>query len=273
MNLKVRYDSIAIRCEEYPFVTWNTPTENVFQKREGTHVWLIESKKFEKEYFAHLWDKLSLTEKERALRFHFERDRKRFVLTHGVLRELLGKYFESDEEMFFGENEFGKPFLIQPFFMMKSHLEGGSFEFNITHSSNLILLAFRFLKNHQEEDFQLGVDVEKIQTDFDYDLILDNFFSKKEIHQIKESQDSLNTFYQYWTKKESLVKATGRGLMNKLYQFDLSQKENKWDLDENNFTKFNANKFFIHSFQIENYQASLTLMGGDSPIHFYSFKK
>jgi len=271
MNLKVKYDSVAVNCTEYPQVTWNPPSDEIFHNREGTHVWLVESKKFAREQFAQFWDKLSIDEKERAIRFHFERDRKRFVLTHGVLRELLGKYFDSDEEMFFGENEFGKPHLIQPFFMLKSHLDGGSFEFNITHSSNVILIAFRFLKKYQEEDLQIGIDVEKIQPDFDFDLILDNFFSQKEIQQIKSSKNEHSTFFQNWTKKESLVKATGRGLMNKLNQFDLSKKENNWDLDENDFSKFNAKKFFIHSFQIENYQASVTLMGNDSPLYFYSF--
>ena len=268
MKLRIQHDSIAVYCEDYPTVNWANPKVEDFQLREGTHVWLVDNKTFTTKEVAAFWEVLSFKEKEKALRFHFERDRKRYVLTHGILRKLIGKYFKTQDELMFSENEFGKPYLVQYNIDSKT-----LFEFNISHSSNLILMAFRFSEHVVlDSEFQVGIDIEKVQQDFDFELILDNFFSKKEIESIHSSTIPNNAFFNFWTKKEALVKAAGRGLMRNLNQFDLSKKKNKWDLDREVFLKFNSNNFFLHSFKIENYVASIALMSDDSPFSFFKYK-
>ena len=54
---------------------------------------------------------LSPDENQRALRLRFERDRKRFIVCRGVLREILGTYLETNpEKLVFGYGPQGKPF-------------------------------------------------------------------------------------------------------------------------------------------------------------------
>src|SRR5664280_679788 len=51
-------------------------------------------------------------ELERANRFHFDRDRRRFIVAHGILRRLLGAYLEmSPGHVCFTVGSFGKPAL------------------------------------------------------------------------------------------------------------------------------------------------------------------
>ena len=60
--------------------------------------------------------------------------------------------------------------------------------------------------------------------------------------------------------------------MEKLFQYDVSEYENKWVLHEKDFSKFNSHSFFIHSFKIKNYAASVALMNEDAPLRFYKYK-
>src|SRR5881397_1867586 len=53
---------------------------------------------------------LSEDERNRSARFRFERDRRRFVVARGALRDLLGRYLDIDPgQIRFIYNAFGKP--------------------------------------------------------------------------------------------------------------------------------------------------------------------
>src|SRR5262245_37170099 len=55
---------------------------------------------------------LSSDESQRARRFRFERDRKRFIVCRGVLREILGTYLgKNPEAIVFSYGPQGKPYL------------------------------------------------------------------------------------------------------------------------------------------------------------------
>jgi len=253
---------VAVRCTESLGENWIQPTGEVFRQREGTHVWCIRNNTFSKDQIAILWEKLSFWEKEKALRFHFERDRIRYVLTHGILRELLGKYLDCEErDLIFCENKFGKPFL-----------ENSKIEFNISHSGNMILLSFNFYKKiSKKKEFQIGVDLEKLKEDFEYELVLDSFFTQKEKNIIRESDDSINKFFKLWTQKEALVKMTGTGLTESLRRIDISKNKNKVKLQEEDFSKILTSKIFIHTFQIKNYTASIASKQKDTSLRFYKY--
>lgn len=261
---------MAVRCAEYPHVCWGKPTDDIFHQWEGAHIWVIDNNDFTKSQIAIYWDKLSYREKEKALRFHFERDRIRYVLTHGILRELLGKYLDCEEQsLFFRKNKFGKPFL-------KTFR---NIEFNISHSGDLILLAFRFLEN-ESNLVQIGIDVEKIKLDFDFELVLDSFFTLAEKNEIWKSENSTETFFKFWTRKEALVKATATGLTNELKQFDISQDRNNLKIEEWESSKFLSNQFYIYTFNMNsqniskerNYMASIALMESDVRLDFFKYK-
>src|ERR1041385_6999949 len=78
----------------------------------------------------------------RADRFHFEKDRRAFVVSRGFLREIIGRYTNTrPEQLRFSYGPYGKPAL------------DGRLRFNMSHSHGLALIALT-------EDNELGVDVE-----------------------------------------------------------------------------------------------------------------
>jgi 4'-phosphopantetheinyl transferase len=83
--------------------------------------------------------------------------------------------------------------------------------FNISHSGHQVICAF-------SKDALLGVDIEKIKAiDFaDFGSI----FSDKEWDAINGADDPLRSFYWFWTRKESIIKALGRNL-SYLHQIEL----------------------------------------------------
>ncbi len=80
---------------------------------------------------------------------------------------------------------------------------GATFDFNISHSGNLVACA---LSQHTK----IGLDIEKIKPYRDSHLHA--FFNEEERLLIADAKDSLDTFYDLWTRKEAVLKADGRGL-------------------------------------------------------------
>lgn len=136
-------------------------------------------------YYATLAD----DERRRAARFRFERDRERFVVAHGVLRELLAEQLDSDPcDIRFVRNAFGKPALSPEF--------GGRLRFSLSHSADLALIAHTM-------DREIGVDVEHIRPEFDYADIARCFFPAEQL--------DLPGFFTCWARREAYVKARGVG--------------------------------------------------------------
>src|SRR5207249_8730777 len=83
---------------------------------------------------ARLYATLTPDERSRSARFHFERDRQRFIIARGVLRHLLGRYLQTQPDRIrFVYNAFGKPDVSPEF--------GNRLKFNLSHSADLALIA------------------------------------------------------------------------------------------------------------------------------------
>lgn len=85
------------------------------------------------------------------------------------------------------------------------------FGLNISHSADLVLMAF----SGQQA---IGVDVERIRR-----VDIPSFtkqFSAREIESIVGQEDSEAAFFEAWTRKESVVKALGKGLTKKLIELE-----------------------------------------------------
>lgn len=131
----------------------------------------------------------------RAERYRRMEDRQRFVYARGLLRMLVGRYtHQPPEQVRFAKSATGKPVLAG---------ETG-WHINVSHSGNWILLAMGRV--------DLGVDVEQMQPQFAFDDILSTSFSPAEQAFVREGADSQRRFYQLWTRKEALIKATGKGM-------------------------------------------------------------
>src|SRR6478672_12599245 len=69
---------------------------------------------------------LDPTEREKARRFHFPRDRVQYIVAHGVLRSILGRELSvAPAALKFGTSDYGKPFLLD-----EAHR---SLQFNMSH--------------------------------------------------------------------------------------------------------------------------------------------
>ncbi len=158
------------------------------------------------------WQKiLSADELARASRFRFAIDRRRFVVSRGVLRTIVGNYVGADPgSLTFSYSSKDKPCLGQP------HSESGVC-FNVSHSGAVILLA-------STRGRDIGVDVEQIRNDFDVEAIARRFFSPHEQKQLVAlpKEERFEAFFRCWTRKEAYIKATGDGLSLPLHQFDVS---------------------------------------------------
>lgn len=154
---------------------------------------------------------LSSDELTRASRFHFSRDRQRFVAGRALLRTILAGYLRTDANgLTFSYSKKEKPSLAS------DHAESGV-TFNVSHSGGIALLAFT-------RGREIGVDVEQVRQDSDLEAIARRFFSMHEQNQLAAlpAQKRIDAFFRCWTRKEAYIKATGDGLSLPLNQFDVS---------------------------------------------------
>ena len=183
---------------------WSSPPVSLSLEAGEVHVWrLVLEQPLGR--FIGLLDPDELT---RANRFHFEKDRRHFIVARGFLRVLLGRYLTSDpKQLKFVYGDYGKPALAQESLL----------RFNMSHSQGMALYAFT-------EGRDVGVDVEYMRADFTGDDIARRFFSPFEVQSLcgLPDADRVESFFRCWTRKEAYIKATGRGLSQPLDGFDVT---------------------------------------------------
>jgi 4'-phosphopantetheinyl transferase len=142
---------------------------------------------------------LDARERNRAALFRFDLHRRRFILAHGALRKVLGEFLNrSAADVAIEQADFGKPFLPD-----------SDIFFNMSHSEECIVIAVRRGK-------PVGVDVEFIRPVTDMLAIVEENFYPHE----RSLLNSQEMFFKYWTRKEALIKAVGRGISIPLTSFD-----------------------------------------------------
>jgi 4'-phosphopantetheinyl transferase len=85
--------------------------------------------------------------------------------------------------------------------------------FNISHSGKFSVFAYG--------DSVMGIDLEEKQL-LDYHE-LEHILHDNEKQYVFETSHAMDRFYEIWTKKEALLKATGVGLINELSSLDCTQ--------------------------------------------------
>ncbi|QQS42019.1 MAG: 4'-phosphopantetheinyl transferase superfamily protein [Acidobacteriota bacterium] len=179
------------RTSENPFRSIVRPKDN------EVLVWQVPLGRDEdafRELFAHL----SREEKDRADRFRFARDRDRFVVARGTLREIVGDCLNVEpQQVRFRVNEYGKPFIDS---------DDEALRFNVSHSRDLALIAVTIGR-------EIGVDIEFIDHQLDAVSTARSVFSKSEIDELESLTGTTrtNAFFRGWTRKEAYLKAIGMG--------------------------------------------------------------
>jgi 4'-phosphopantetheinyl transferase len=154
---------------------------------------------------------LSADELQRAARFHFARDRRRFTVARGVLRDILGRYLRvPPSELEFRYSAYGKPALADV-------ADAPWLRFNVSHSHEVALFAVTCGR-------EVGVDIEYLGREIRGEEIAERFFSARERADLSAlpAEVKHEAFFNCWTRKEAYIKAHGEGLSLPLDQFDVS---------------------------------------------------
>jgi 4'-phosphopantetheinyl transferase len=195
---------------------------------------------------------------QRAKRFHLKRDRSRFIVGRGQLREILGALLDIHPKKFvFSCGEFGKPQIAGP---VAAH----SLHFNLAHSDSLAVYA--------TAKHELGVDLERVRAMDQTEQIAARFFSTHEGRclAVLPAEQRLEAFFSCWTRKEAYIKAIGLGLSDCLVQIEVS------------FTPLgaaewlgvprNPPRWFLHSFSpAADFVGALALPQQDSQVHCWQW--
>ena len=147
---------------------------------------------------------LDATETERAQRFVYANDWRRYVAAHAWLRRILGAYLGMPpQQLRFATSPHGKPVLLQA-----SRGVGPSpLCFNLSHSKDLALIAVT-------AGIEVGVDIEAVRSDLPGPDLAAGVLSATELDELAQcaAADHADSFVGCWTRKEACLKALGVGL-------------------------------------------------------------
>jgi 4'-phosphopantetheinyl transferase len=181
------------------------------------HLWLAFPNEIKDSELLSAYEKqMSPEEVAQQKRFRFPKHRHQYLITRALVRTTLSRYTQiSPHHLRFSKNKYGRPEIVAK--------EGmPSLRFNLSHTNDLIVCGIVLKQD-------IGIDVEHKERNGATIDIANRFFSKKEVKDLyaipeKERRDR---FFDYWTLKESYIKARGMGLSLPLEQFTFHISENK----------------------------------------------
>lgn len=189
---------------------WEPPPKRLTIRQDEAHVWLT-GLNSRPSLLENLRNTLSTDELDRANRFHFDKDRCRFIAARGLLRVILGSYLKlKPDRLNFIYTPHGKPEIA-------NEVAYNDLKFNLSHSHGLALYAFTLGR-------QIGIDIERVRTNLSFEKIAKRFFSPSEFNMFSALPPSerIEGFFNCWTRKEAYIKAIGEGLFIPVNQFDVT---------------------------------------------------
>lgn len=139
---------------------------------------------------------------DRIRHFVHDADKYRTLFADLLVRSLLlRKTGLKNQEISFGENEFGKPYL----------LGGENFHFNISHSRDWVVVAV--------DSMPVGIDIEAIHPI--EESVAEHVFSPIENEELMSQADFQSHFFSLWSLKESFIKMVGTGTRFPLHVFSV----------------------------------------------------
>jgi 4'-phosphopantetheinyl transferase len=177
-------------------------------RHDEVHLWVVEPERVTDPRLLEAYVAL-LDEGERArrLRFRFEKHQHQFLVSHALVRVTLSRYAPVPPQAWrFANNAYGRPDLSG------SVLPG--LRFNLSHTDGMAVCAVAL-------DTDVGADVEDSGRQGQTVELADSFFSPSEVAALRAlpPERQRERFFEYWTLKESYIKARGMGLSLPLDQF------------------------------------------------------
>jgi 4'-phosphopantetheinyl transferase len=128
---------------------------------------------------------------------------------------------------------------IQYNFYQRPFISSMDIDFNISHSGKYVLCAIG-------EHLQVGVDIEEIKKNSLEDF--KKVMTSKQWDIINNAPEPYREFYKFWTIKESVIKADGRGLSIPLDELEI----------DNNTVNYDGRLWYIAELNLDSqYAASI----------------
>lgn len=183
----------SITCLSPLVATWLPWNNSSFSDQS---VAILRLKATHNEPLANRWHALlNSREQQRASRFRKADDRNRFILGRALFRLVSSQLSGLTPQRVTIEHTFeGKPYLA----------DAPQWDLSVAHSGDWVVLAVA--------PMPVGVDVEFINPRFQIDDLIPTTLTFTEQREVTKSNAPHAFFYELWTRKEALVKATGTGV-------------------------------------------------------------
>jgi 4'-phosphopantetheinyl transferase len=160
---------------------------------------------------------LDPAERAQEPRFYFARDRRRYLVTRALVRTVLSRYVTIDpKDWVFSTNSYGRPEIanVLP--------DDSRLSFNLSHTHSLIVLGVT-------KQRALGVDVENVRSREAAIGVANHYFAPPEVATLNAApgHEQHYRFFEYWTFKESYIKARGMGLSLPLDKFSFHYRHDR----------------------------------------------
>lgn len=153
---------------------------------------------------------LNELERARAARFHFDRDRERFIRSRAALRHVLAQHLGvQPRDVAIAIGDAGKPGLAGQ----------GPLAFNLSHSGAWALIA-----THPR--VPIGIDLELPGRQLQLESLIAQTLDLEERAQMPQHDEATKSaaFTRLWVRKEACLKATGLGLQVPLPQVNVASR-------------------------------------------------
>ncbi len=129
--------------------------------------------------------------------FPFDREKKSYLISQGILRMLLGAYTcKNPQDVQMGRHSRGKPYSA----------DDRKLFFNMSNSGDYCVFAFCRVG-------EVGIDLEMTRELSDLEQLIRTNFTESEQRFINAiPAERMRRFFLFWTIKESYLKATGEGM-------------------------------------------------------------
>lgn len=161
------------------------------------HMWLVRYASLDR-YFPLLSTLVSPEEKRKAADYKKSDDTRRYIMRHGIVRVILGKYIQKDpEKLPIITKESGKPDLL---------LDGrySDVRFSLSHTDAMVCLGIT-------RTYEIGLDIVNTNSCIPFQEIENYLFAPGERRWIEQTLPEQRPlpFFRIWSLKEALLKATG----------------------------------------------------------------
>ncbi|HEX8706057.1 MAG TPA: 4'-phosphopantetheinyl transferase superfamily protein [Myxococcaceae bacterium] len=175
---------------------------------DEVHVWIVEPEKItEPRLLERYHALLDSSERERHQRFHFEKHRHQFLVSHALVRLSLSRYAPVPPEAWsFTLGTHGRPEVTG---------QGTPrLYFNLSHTDGMAICAVSL-------EPEVGADVEDTLRHGMTVEVADRFFAPTEAATLRAlpEERQRERFFELWTLKEAYIKARGMGLSLPLEHF------------------------------------------------------